>query len=344
MQPPAAIPFQKLIDALLDAESPLNPRYLYRLSDLETPELELLQAAWPKVPAWRRQALLEDISELNESDTLLSYETLGRFAAQDQEAKVRLAAVHILWEFDEPSLIPIFIGMLTTDADSEVRAACASALGRFVYAGELDEIPRARMHSIEDALLGVVNGNDAVEVRRSALESLGYSSRDEVTPLVEKAFASDDKYWKASALFAMGRSANQRWQPTILSMLDSNLPLLRAEAARAAGELELSEAVPYLIELLDDPDDNTRQASIWSLSQIGGEGVREALQTLYEEAEDEEELDLLESALDNLTFNESLQLMPMFNFPETDDDEEEDWYEEYDLEEMDDLLDDEDEG
>jgi hypothetical protein len=36
--------------------------------------------------------------------------------------------------------------------------------------------------------------------------------------------------------------------------------------------------------------------------------------------------------------------MPLFNFPEADDDEEEDWCEEYDLEEMDDLLDDEDEG
>jgi HEAT repeat protein len=137
----------------------------------------------------------------------------------------------------------------------------------------------------------------------------------------------------------MGRSANQQWQPTILAMLQSNLPILRGEAARAAGELELSDAVPHLIELLDDPDDNTRQASIWSLSQIGGEGVRDTLQALYEETDNEQELELLESALDNLTFNESLQLMPMFDFPEAEDDEE-DWYEEYDLEDMDNLLDD----
>ncbi len=69
-----------------------------------------------------------------------------------------------------------------------------------------------------------------------------------------------------------------------------------------------------------------------------------ALQTLYEETDDEAELDLLESALDNLTFNEGLQLIPMFDFPEADD-EEEDWYEEYDLEDIDDFLDDdEDEG
>jgi HEAT repeat protein len=343
MQSPAEIPFQKLVDALLDVENPLNPRYLYRLSDLEEPELELLRIAWPKIPIWRRQALLEDIEELNESDLLLSFESLGRFALQDEDAKIRLLAVHILWEFEEKSLIPVFMRLMTTDQDSEVRAAAASALGRYVYAGEIEELPRATLQSIETALLEVTNGNDAPEVRRSALEALGYSSRDEVQPLVEKAFASDDKYWKASALFAMGRSANQQWQPTVLAMLQSNLPILRSEAARAAGELEISAAVPYLLELLDDPDDNTRQASMWSLSQIGGEGVRDALQALYDETDNEQELELLESALDNLTFNEDLQLIPMFDFPEAEDDEE-DWYEEYDLENMDDLLDNEDEG
>lgn len=342
MQSPAEIPFQKLLDALLDVENPLSPHYLYRLSDLDDLELELLQTTWPKIPVWRRQALLEDIEELNESDTLLTFESLGRFALNDEEAKVRLLAVHILWEFEETSLIPVFVRLMTTDNESEVRAACASALGRFVYAGELEEIPPTTLKSIEEALLGAINGDDVPEVRRAALESLGYSSRAEVLPLVEQAFASDDKYWKASALYAMGRSANQQWQPTILAMLQSNLPLLRSEAARAAGELEIADAVPHLLDLLDDPDDNTRQASIWSLSQIGGEGVRDTLQALYEETEDEKELELLETALDNLTFNEGLQLTPMFDFPEADEDEE-DWYEEYDLEAMDDILEEEDE-
>ena len=331
MQLPGDIPLQKLLEALQDVETPLNPRYLYRLSDLESPELEQLQTVWPKISIWRRQAMLEDIEELNENDMLLSFESLGQFALQDDDAKVRLLAVHILWESEENNLIPTFIRLMTSDQDSEVRAASASALGRFVYTGELEEIPHATLKKIEDELLAVLNGSDDAEVRRSALESLGYSSREEVTSQVAKAFASDDKYWKASSLFAMGRSANQRWTPTVLGMLHSNLPLLRSEAARAAGELEIVEAGPGLLDLLDEPDDNTRQASIWSLSQIGGEGVRETLQTLYDETDSEQELELIGSALDNLTFNEGLQLMPMFDFPEGEDDDE-DWYEEYDLE------------
>ena len=104
-------------------------------------------------------------------------------------------------------------------------------------------------------------------------------------------------------------------------MLHSAFPILRSEAARAAGELEIPEAMPDLIELLDDPDENTRSASIWSLSQIGGEGVRETLERMYSQAEEEGEISLLEAALENLMFNEGLQFMPFFDFPEYEEDD-----------------------
>ncbi len=332
MSQPTKISLRQLFDALLDIDTPLNPRFLYRLSDLEQAELEQLQPVWPKVPAWRRQALLEDIEQLNESDLLLSFEAFSRFALQDEDPAVRVLALRTLWDYDEADLIPVFIAMLQADRASQVRAAAASALGRFVYIGELEEIPASTLRQVEDALIDVLQGEDEVEVRRAALESLGYSSREEVDDLIRSAYASENKLWKASALFAMGRSANSEWQPQVMEMLGSHLPLLRCEAARSAGELEIKEAVPYLLDLLDDPDEGARQASIWSLSQLGGEGVQEALQRLYHETDDEQELELIEEAIDNLMFNEGLQMMPIFDFPEGEEDEgeegEEYWYDE----------------
>jgi len=108
---------------------------------------------------------------------------------------------------------------------------------------------------------------------------------------------------------------------------------------------------------LDDPDENARQASIWSLSQIGGDGVQEALETLYNETDDEDELELLESALDNLTFTQGVKLMPLFELPDEKhtggeleddgedfvegDDEAIDYYEDYgELDDLEDLYDD----
>ena len=323
---PALIPLQKLLDALLDTEKPLNPRFLYRLSDLERDEARRLGEIWPKVALWRRQALLEDIIELSSNDTLLDFEAFLRQALPDEDPRVRLLGVQALWEYENKSLVPVFILLMEKDPVEEVRAASATALGQYVFLGELEELPESTLHHIEDCLLEVLNGDDSVKVRRFALESLGYSSRDEVPPLIERAYASPDKEWITSALFAMGRSGNQEWKPKVLEMLGSKHPQLRSEAARAAGELEIAQARPALIELLTDPDENTRACSIWSLSQIGGKGVREALEALYEETEDDDELSLLDEALENLEFNESLDLLPIIEVSEEDEpDTEEDY-------------------
>jgi HEAT repeat protein len=321
MNLPEEIPFQQMLDALLDAEVPLNPRFLYRLSDLEPSEVTLLADIWPKIPLWRRQALLEDVEELGSSDTLLSFQSFGAFAAHDDDPKVRLYAIRTLWEYEDKRLIPLLVKVLKQDDDAGVRAASATALGGYVYLGELEEIPETTLREIEDLLLEVVDGSDQPQVRRSALEALGYSSREEMPRRIESAFTSKDKDWVASALFAMGRSGNEIWEKPVLDSMESPIPLIRTEAARAAGELELKEAVPSLLELLDDPDEDTILASIWSLSQIGGEGVREALEDLYEKAEDDQEIDLLESALDNLAFTEEMQLMPLFVLPEFDEED-----------------------
>ncbi len=362
MSPVADISIQQLSEALLDIDKPLPPRFLYRLSDLDPADLEKLDSVWLQLPLWRRQGLMEDIEELSSKDTLLDYVAFSRFVLKDDDPKVRLLAVTTLWDYEQTDLIQTFLDLFCADNDADVRAAAAGGLARYVYAGEIEEISQTRLKKIEEALLAALNDRDTPQqVQRAALESLGYSSRDEVPALIRNAFASKDKHWIASALFAMGRSASSEWQPEVMSMLQSNLPALRMEAARAAGELELTDALPILLEMLDDPDENTRQASIWSISQIGGEGAQEALQHLFEEAEDEGELELLESALDNLTFTQGVKLMPLFELPDEEhagdeledtdedfiddlDDEEGgiDWYDDSgELDELEDLYDDE---
>ena len=318
MLTPSIVPFQLILDALVAEETPFDPRYLHRLSDLEKAELEKLQAIWERIPASRRQAIMEDVEELSKKGSLLDFVALSRLALQDEDGKIRLSAVRTLGDYEENNLSQVFLHLLETDEDTDVRTAAAGALGRFVYAGELDEISATQLRTIEDALLGVINSDEAPRIRCAALEAMGYSSRDEVTALIKTAYDSSDPNWKASALLAMGHSANVDWQPQVMAMLMNKLPLLRTQAARAAGELEISEAVPYLIELLDDPDDDTGKSSIWSLSQIGGGGVREYLESMQEETEDDRDFDFLESALENLSFTEDLQLMPLFDFPENE--------------------------
>ncbi len=314
--------FQALIDALLDEETPFNLRYLYRLSDLEGEELDLFLHTWPQLPLWRQQALMEDLYELGRADDLLSFENIGRHAIADEDPQVRLLAVQILWVFEEQDLVPIYLQLLKSDPIAEVRAASASGLGQFVYLGEIDRLPGYILKEIEDCLLDAIHHDQEILVQCRALESLGYSSRSEIPAFVENAFASHDHNLVASALIAMGRSKDSRWKKLILSMMNNKLPIIRAEAARAAGEIEIKDAIPTLIELTSDSDENVRAAAIWSLSEIGGERARHALERLFTEAADDQEADFLESALDNLAFTNGMQPFSLLDFPEDDPEDE----------------------
>jgi HEAT repeat protein len=208
------------------------------------------------------------------------------------------------------------------DPDADVRAASAAALATYIYMGEVEDISTKKLLVVEECLLRLIGGNDTSLVRRRALEALGFSSRKEVVGLIEKAYASPDVEWLVTALFAMGRSANSRWKPQVLKMLTHEQPAIRAEAAGAAGELEIKAAVPQLMELLEDSDLDVRMAAIWSLSQIGGPRVRTALEALLEITEDDEEANQIENALENLDFTEEMNDLALLDIPEDGDDPE----------------------
>ncbi len=323
-QPPAEfdstpISLDELLAALLDEQTPFSPRYLYRLSGLEGAEFDQFKAAWPEVSTNRRRALLEDLEPLAEANFALQFDPISQIALADEEAEIRALAIRLLWGSEDPALIPTFLSILNHDASPETRAQAASALGQFVYLGEMDELPESSSKEVEDNLFAAYRGKNPKLVRRRALEALGYSSSETVPDLLEEAFASNDDEWLASALFAAGRSADERWEPRISDALDHTNAEVRMEAARAAGELESEESVPALLNLLDDEDADVRMASAWSLSQIGGPGVRDALEEQLEDAEDDEEIDHLEDALENLDFTEDMEEFNLFIAPDDED-------------------------
>jgi hypothetical protein len=315
------IPLQQMIDALLDEREPLPSMYIYRLSDLSRDDLQLIAANWANIPLPNRRTLMEDVDMISGEDTLLSFESISRLALDDPDPHVRELGVHSLWEYERHDLARRYLSFLERDESADVRAAAAEALGKYVFLGELDKLPDDLADRIEAGLLAKINGDDATHVRLRTLESLGYSGRDEVHPIIETAYSSGNDDWLISALIAMGRSANERWNKHVWNMLNHDRSDVRLEAARSSGELELRDHLDRLIELLEDPEEEVRMAAAWSLSQIGGEGVREALEQLYEEAEDEAELDHIESALDNLDFTEGTELFSILDVPEMDDDE-----------------------
>lgn len=309
------VAFQQVVNALLDTSQEFPHRYLAYFSDLGPESLEILMEAWPNVGAERKHRLLSQLEDLIEEDTLVSFDDLGRALLSDSDPLVRQSAIRLLAECEDPHLIPTYLKMMEHDDDESTRAEAASALGQFVMLGELEDIPATVHHAVEDALLAVVNGNDTAMVRRRALEALGFSTRDEVSTLIESAFHRQDPEWVASALFAMGRSNDERWEENVLRMLGHENRLIRMAAVQAAGELALVEARPLLLQLLEDEeDDNISSAAVWSLSQIGGEDARIYLENLLDRASDPDTIRFLEDALDNLAFTDDLNRFDLLAF------------------------------
>lgn len=301
------IAFQTILDALLNDSKPFPPRFLYLFSDIEPGNLKLLLKTWPQVSLTPQRALLEDLKELAEDNTLLCFDDLARALLKDPDPQVRVLALHLLWEYGDTRLAPTFLEILNEDSDFNVRAAAATALGMFIYRGELEEIPPHIQRKVEDSLLAVLRSSDQILVRRRAMEALGSSSRPEVTGLIEAAYGGEEADWKVSALFAMGRSGDEGWGKQVLSNLRNQNEAIRMEAIHAAGELSLASARPVLLDMLADEEDvETQHEIIWELTKIGGEDVRERLEELLALAEDDEEAGFIEEALENLAFTEEV--------------------------------------
>ncbi len=140
--------------------------------------------------------------------------------------------------------------------------------------------------------------------------------------MIKAAYASSSKEWKASALVAMGRSADKKWASDIIRAMDSRFPRVRSEAATAAGKLVLKDAVEKLTELLEDVDEDTRDAAVLSLAQIGGSDVRSDIEALLERSEDEFDEEFIETVLELLDFSEEMELFPLIDLSEYEDGDE----------------------
>lgn len=301
-------PFTVVIKALLDEKTPFPAKYLNHFTDIDPDHLKSFKEAWSHIPTQRKINLLEDLEVLLEKDTLVSFDDLAFSLIFDTEAEIRTLAIRLLWECEDIKLVPILLHILDTDPSSTTSAAAATALGHYVSLGELEEIPLQIYKNIVKDLLNAAHNNPDSLVRRCAIEALGASSSSEIPELINSAYSSSDPLWIASALFAMGRSADQSWERKIITRFHYMDELVRIEAIQAAGELTLEAARLPLLRMLEDEEEDSdlRRAIIRSLSQIGGEGIREKLEELLEISTESDEVGFLEEALENLNLTNEM--------------------------------------
>ncbi len=290
-----------LLNELHQAPKMPGQASLYGLSNLEASDVARLHKVWACLPVPLRQQITTRLAELAEADFEVNFNEVFRLGLADEDAQVRTSAVEGLWEDEDVSLVPLLIARLRKDENATVRAAAATSLGRFILLGELGKIHSDFYAPAYNALLAVYQGEEAVDVRRRALESLAYAESETVADLIREAYAVPEEKMRISVVFAMGRNADTCWAKHVQQELFKPNPELRYEAARACGEIELREAVPELGELTDDVDPEVQDAALWALGQIGGDKARKILERCCK-ASNEATRTAAEAALQELDF------------------------------------------
>lgn len=237
----------------------------------------------------RRQAII-DLKELGDSRAVpLLIEKL-----QDKSSKVQLAAIWALEEFkDEKAIEPLMAVLQNKKRKLIVRSQAAEVLGRLK-----DE------RSIELLSAIVADSAENLEVRQYALEGVSFFNTPQVDELIlncflDKTVPEDLRYdavglmgelpvessyqilvdilkgheesghIRANAAYALGIFGEDAALQPLLDATSDPDEEVRSWVINGLGHLELTEAVPRLIEILmQDEDDGVRSAAAYSLGNL----------------------------------------------------------------------------
>jgi HEAT repeat protein len=284
--------------ALLRGDYPRST--LVGLSDLTAREAGTFKAAWARVDGRVREAVVSELNDLAEERVDYRFDRALLAMLDDPDPVVRQGAVAGLWEHEDRRFAATLAAILESDESEDVRAEAARGLGRFAEMAELGDFEPGLADRVISALLATLaDPAESMHVRARALESASIlADNDIVLDAISDFFDEEDTGFRATAIYAMGRSLQGRFLSTILNETSSDDAEIRYEAARAAGFLGDTEALPVLAELAKDEDAEVRQAAINAMGEIGGTAASRYLRRLAEEASDTE-IDLIEAALED---------------------------------------------
>ncbi|MCH8296715.1 MAG: HEAT repeat domain-containing protein [Chloroflexi bacterium] len=270
--------FEFFLENASDPTGHISSADFYEVSDLSPEELGLFANAWFPIPIERRRTIAATMVELAEDNPELDFTAIFKMCLNGEDEPLLVIAMDGLWEDEDRSLIPGLIEVLRSDKGSEVRAATARALGRFSLLAQEGKLLAKDGEAVHDNLMQVLEDEEEpLDVRRRCMEALAPFNTMEINQHITLAYESLDPDYRASSIFAMGRTGEVAWLPLLLQELQNEEPSIRYETAHACGDLGEEDAVPHLILLLEDDDSEVQLAGISALGKIGGPLAKKVL-------------------------------------------------------------------
>lgn len=323
-------PLHLILQRLTD-ERHVSIPLLFRFSDMTHGEMNQFTTWWPAQADDRRTEIAQHLADISEENFEVDFSPVFEILLRDPNHAVRYAALDGLWDTTNIALVPTILRLTEEDPTLEVRVAATKTLAHFVMMGVWGQISSAIKDRVIDWLIPLFNDpSTPLPVRCAAIEALGPADRDEIEELIRAAYNDHSPEMQASALFAMGTSADAAWLNIILEELDNPFLAIRLEAVRATGEIGEGDAVgPLANQLLDEEYPDVREAIVTALGRIGDDAARRVLR----ECRDDPDMQQLRPAVDAAFEQMSWDSMSfdLADIPLAYDDEDEDEDDDYDL-------------
>lgn len=210
---------------------------------------------------------------------------------------VRRAAGKTLTLIADPSAVPVLINALLYDEDTVVKGSAVGALARTGEAA----VP---------ALLDILASSEHPESIKGhaawALAFIGASAKE----ILYQEISSPSAVVRAAVVGGIAKVAQDAPEEKAFSILIQALAdsdeMVRTEAAAVLGNLSYQPAAPYLIELLDHVDGESRKAAALALMKIGTPSAINPLQLALSQEAEGTVRRVLELAISQITQNHHL--------------------------------------
>ncbi len=278
--------FEFFLENVSDPTGHMSAVDFYEISDLSPDELGQFAAAWYPLSIERQREIATTMVELAEDNPELDFTAIYRLCLKGDDEPLLQIVMDGLWELEDRSVISGLVEVLRSDKGSDVRSAAASALGKFPLLAQEGKLLARDAELIHDNLMQVLEDEEEpMEVRRRCMEAMAPFNTMEINQHITLAYESLDPDFRASSIFAMGRTGEVGWLPILLQELQNEEPTIRYETANACGELGEEDAVPHLILLLEDNDSEVQLAGISALGKIGGPLAKKVLTSLVKDGD-----------------------------------------------------------
>ena len=296
--------FEKILLMVRDDPETVFEKHARMLSDLSRERTAQLRAVLSGITAEKKASFYRKMADTGAEYYEYDFSPIAEIGLDDENGEVRTASIRVL-AFDDSKTNGVkILEAAQNDPYEPARLAAIEILGQYMLENELDEPIPVSPKKLNEVLADLIESKNPL-IRREAVVAYAVAETKRVREIISGFLAGNDKDELIAALRAIRISMGEGWERDILELINHEDENISTGAIRAAGALQLREALPVLYEIIsrfDRISPDLLTAAVNAVSEIGDEGSADVLELLGEAAVDmdEEITEAIDDSIDML--------------------------------------------